>query len=268
MSTVNQDESKAINILKLTGKESEWDHWFEKFLGLARARGFVGILLGTEEALRPHEDSDKMKSDGSYELTDAERKEKKRLRQANGNAYINLQLSCVELPYDLVSLAKTEELPDGCARDAWERLASEYDVTCRIWGLQPLIPLLQYVNRLGFEICSVNRTRKLGYINLNWPRCSAWVTESLALTDGSFCRKQNTLYFRLCKICEFMMCILIVDHQFNRMHPWCSWECMLPGRCSPGKRCHTFWNRNIVLLPILLGKVNCVPKIHFVNCML
>ena len=20
------------------------------------------------------------------------------------------------------------------------------------------------------------------------------------------------------------MCILIVDHQFNRMHPWCSWE--------------------------------------------
>ena len=60
--------------------------------------------------------------------------------------------------------------------------------------------------------------------------------------------------------CEVMMCILIVDHQFNRMHPWCSWECMLPGRCSPGKRCHTFWNRNIMLLTILLGKVSCVPK--------
>ena len=132
------------------------------------------------------------------------------------------------------------------------------------WGLPPLIPLLQYVNRLGFEICSVNRmnnrTRKLGYVNLNWPRCSAWVTESLALTDGSFCRKQNILYLDYVKTCEFMMCILIVDHQFNRMHPWCSWECMLPGRCSPGKRCHTIWNRNIVLLPILLGKMSCVPK--------
>ena len=81
------------------------------------------------------------------------------------------------------------------------------------------------------------------------------------LTDGSFCQKQNTLYFRLCKNCEFIMCILIVDHQFNRMHPWCSWECMLPGRCSPAKRCHTFWNRNIVLLPILLGKVSGVPKL-------
>ena len=55
--------------------------------------------------------------------------EKKRLRQANGNAYINLKLPCEELPYDLVSLAKTEELPDGCARDAWERLTSEYDLT-------------------------------------------------------------------------------------------------------------------------------------------
>ena len=80
------------------------------------------------------------------------------------------------------------------------------------WDLEHFIPLLQYVNRLGFEICSVNRTSKLGYVNLNWPRCSAWVRESLALTDGSFCQKQDTLYFRLCKPCEFMMCILIVDH--------------------------------------------------------
>ena len=75
-----------------------------------------------------------------------------------------------------------------------------------------------------------------------------------------FLSKANTLYFRLCKICEFMMCILIVNHQLNRMHPWCSWEGTLPGRCSPGKRCHTFWNGNIVLLPIVLGKVSCVPK--------
>ena len=129
MSTVNQDELKAIKVLKFTGKESEWGHWSEKFVALARAKGFAGILLGTEKAPRADKEIDKMKADGSYELTEAERKEKKRLRQANGNAYINLQLSCEELPYDLVSLAKTEELPDGCARDAWERLTSEYDLT-------------------------------------------------------------------------------------------------------------------------------------------
>ena len=71
----------------------------------------------------------KKKAEGSYDLTEAERKEKKRLSQANGNAYINLQLSCEELPYDLVFLAKTEVLPDGCARDACERLTREYDLT-------------------------------------------------------------------------------------------------------------------------------------------
>ena len=29
----------------------------------------------------------------------------------------------------MVSLAITDELPDGCAREAWERLTSEYDLT-------------------------------------------------------------------------------------------------------------------------------------------
>ena len=74
ISTVNQDELKAIKVLMFTGKESEWDHWSEKFVALARARGFAGILLGTEKSPRVDEDIDKKKSDGSYELTDAERK--------------------------------------------------------------------------------------------------------------------------------------------------------------------------------------------------
>ena len=51
MSTVNQDELKAIKVLKFTGKASEWYHWCEKFVALARARGFAGILLGTEQAV-------------------------------------------------------------------------------------------------------------------------------------------------------------------------------------------------------------------------
>ena len=76
MSTVNQDELKAIKVLKFTGKESEWDHWSEKFVALARARGFADILLGTEQAPSADEQIDRKKSDGSYELTDADRKEK------------------------------------------------------------------------------------------------------------------------------------------------------------------------------------------------
>ena len=50
MSTVNQDELKAIKVLNFTGKESEWDQWSETLVALARARGFAGILLGTVQA--------------------------------------------------------------------------------------------------------------------------------------------------------------------------------------------------------------------------
>ena len=76
MSTVNQDELMVIKVLKFTGKESEWDHWSEKFVALARARGFSRILLGREKAPRADEEINRKKSDGSYELTEAERKEK------------------------------------------------------------------------------------------------------------------------------------------------------------------------------------------------
>ena len=112
MSTVNQDVLKAIMVLKITGKESEWDLWSEKFVALARASGFARTLLGTEKAPRADKEIDRKKEVHSNKYTQAERKEKKRIRQANGNAYINLQLSCEELPYDLVSWENTEELSD------------------------------------------------------------------------------------------------------------------------------------------------------------
>ena len=47
-----------------------------KFIALARARGFAGILLGTERAPRADEDIDRKNEDHGYELTEAERKEK------------------------------------------------------------------------------------------------------------------------------------------------------------------------------------------------
>ena len=140
---------------------------------------------------------------------------------------------------------------------------AHFQIFVEFWGLPPLILFFNTsTGWFGRFVLSTEcyRTRKLDYNDLNWPRCSVRVTESLALTDGGFCRKQTLYILDYVKNCEFMMCILIVNHQLNHMHPWCSWECTLPGRCSPGKRCHTFWNRNIVLLPILLGKVSCVPR--------
>ena len=71
------------------------------------------------------------------------------------------------------------------------------------WGLPPLI--LFFNMSIGWSgrfalSTECYRTRKLGYINLSWPRCSAQVTESLALTDGSFCQKQTPYIFDYVKI--------------------------------------------------------------------
>ena len=66
MSTVNQDELKTIKVLTFTGKESERNHWSEKFVALLRARGLAWILLGTEEASRANEEIDRKKTHGNY----------------------------------------------------------------------------------------------------------------------------------------------------------------------------------------------------------
>ena len=131
------------------------------------------------------------------------------------------------------------------------------------WGLPPLILFFNMsIGWFGRFVLStiVNQNKEAWLQESKLAKMLCMGHREFGTNRWKFLLKVNTLYFRLCKNCEFMICILIVNHQFNRMHPWCSWECMLPGRCSPGKRCHTFWNRNIVLLPILLGKVGCVPE--------
>ena len=80
MSTVNQDELKAIKVLKFTGKESEWDHCSETFVALARARGFAGILLGTEKVPRADEEIDEKKQMAAMNL----RKQKEKRRKDSG----------------------------------------------------------------------------------------------------------------------------------------------------------------------------------------
>ena len=64
------------------------------------------------------------------------------------------------------------------------------------WGLSPLILFFNMSTGLFVRFVlstECYRARKLDYNDLNWPRCSAQVTGSLALTDGGVCQKQ-TLY--------------------------------------------------------------------------
>ena len=81
-----------------------------------------------------------------------------------------------------------EDLPSDDTMISW--------LFVEFWGLPPLILFFNTSpGWFGRFVLSTEcyRTRKLDYNDLNWPRCSARVTESSALTDGGFCQKQ-TLY--------------------------------------------------------------------------
>ena len=149
----------------------------------------------------------------------------------------NLEASAANLlPYHPVVKKRSSGYKRGSTQISSLMEVSDATIV-EFWGLPPLILFFNMsIGWFGRFALSTEcyRTRKLGYKNLSWPRCSPRVTESLAQTDGGFCQKQTLYISDYVKLCEFMMCILIVNHQFNRMHPWCSWECMLPGRCSPG----------------------------------
>ena len=71
------------------------------------------------------------------------------------------------------------------------------------WGLPPLILFFNTsIGWFGRFVLSTEcyRTRKLGYKNLNWPRCSARVTESLALTDGVSVESKHFIFQIMLKI--------------------------------------------------------------------
>ena len=56
-----------------------------------------------------------------------ERKQKHLMRKLNQKGYRDLQLATTKLSFQLVSLAKTVNLPNGSLAEAWAALKDEYD---------------------------------------------------------------------------------------------------------------------------------------------
>ena len=61
---------------------------------LARARGFAGILLGTEKAPRADKETDKKKADGSYIINRSRKKREEKTQAGKWHSYINLSYPC------------------------------------------------------------------------------------------------------------------------------------------------------------------------------
>ena len=120
------DEIKAIRVLLFSGQQSGWDKWSEMYQGIAAERGYLKVMLGTENASTDSLDIDP-EVDNKYLIPDDERKQKHHARKMNQKGYGDLQLSTSKLAFQLVSLAKTDDLPNGSLVKAWASLKSEYE---------------------------------------------------------------------------------------------------------------------------------------------
>ena len=107
----------------------------------------------------------------------------------------------------------------------------------------------------GFQDASAQVTESLVLRIYTGQDASGQVTEGLALTEYKFLPKSIALYFRYYSSCKSMMCILIEDLQINCEKSVWSWEVsqVLPPPVLPNVS--HFWNRNIVLLSVLLEDV-------------
>ena len=109
-----------------SGLQQDWDEWSKKYQGIAAERGYLQVMLGKEDVPMDALSIDQQ-VENKYPIPDAERKQKHLSRKRNQKGYQDLQLSTSKLAFQLVSLAKTQELPDGSLAKAWASLKDEYD---------------------------------------------------------------------------------------------------------------------------------------------
>ena len=115
-----KDEIKAIRVLPFSGQQSDWDRWSKKYQGITAERGYLQVMLGTEHVPSDSLDIDQ-KVENKYLIPEDERKQKHLARKLNQRRYrdLHLQLSTSMLAFQLVSLAKTVNLPNGSVAKAW-----------------------------------------------------------------------------------------------------------------------------------------------------
>ena len=121
-----EKNTTSIKIIPFSGKSVDWPVWSEKFLARARRKGYKKILTGKVKIPSDSEDL-------SSERDATVKKEKEKLRDLNEEAYEDLILSISgetdvgRVVFQLVRGAKTSNLKDGDAREAWEQLEGKYE---------------------------------------------------------------------------------------------------------------------------------------------
>jgi len=115
-------EDKAIRTVPFDGKTSSYDLWKEKLLSLCTIKGCAGVLIADQPDMPKDSDILDPTNDANKIL----------LRAANTLAYSMLILSCSDhVSMQLVTSAKTSDLPNGDARKAWLNLQAVHEPKSR-----------------------------------------------------------------------------------------------------------------------------------------
>ena len=149
------EDIKTIRVLTFSSEQQDWDEWSQKFLSMAVERRYRDIMEDKEKPPRANLIIDEKKPDGMYRQSESERNELKRKRKANVRGYQDLQLACINLAFQLVSIFKTMALPSGCLRTAWKNLQEEFEPT----EGEDQITLLETFQQNNLEDVKVNVTK-------------------------------------------------------------------------------------------------------------
>jgi len=111
--------AEATRLIKFDGEESKWPEWSVKALAFAKSKEFKEAFLGN---------TDVAFSDVLYTATPTYSvpTDVKEAYELNDKGYQFLILSCSEIAFGLVNMAKTVDLADGDARLAWKNLTERY----------------------------------------------------------------------------------------------------------------------------------------------
>ena len=120
------DEIKAISVLLFSVLQQDWDESSENYQGIAAERRYLQLMLGKEDIPMDALNIDQQ-VENKYLIRGTERKQKHLSRKRNQKGYQDLQLLTSKLAFQLVSLMKTQELPNGSLAKVWVSLKDEYD---------------------------------------------------------------------------------------------------------------------------------------------
>jgi hypothetical protein len=108
--------AETTRLIKFDGDETKWAKWNVKALAFAKSKGFKDAFLANTTVV--FSDALYAASPLATDVKDA--------YDLNDQGYQFLILSCSEIAFGLVNLAKTTTLADGDARLAWKNLNDRY----------------------------------------------------------------------------------------------------------------------------------------------